>query len=137
MPLKKHKFIIESESGTIGIGINASLKDYKLCFLINKELNISLSKNGVARIMRLEGLTNIPCFFYCDEHHGTGIYLLKNKQDDFIILPKYKIADYLLLIKNENEQDYLEEIRVTCQRISNIQSTFALPTELLNFIEID
>jgi hypothetical protein len=137
MPLKKHKITIESDSETLGIGISTPLKDYRLCFLLNREKGIDLKKNGVVRMLGKDGIKEISCYIYFDIENDTAIYLAKNRQEEFTILPEYKIADYLLLVKNSGNTEFLDEIKAACQRISNIQSTFALPTELLNHIEID
>jgi len=94
------------------IAVTTSLKDYRVCYLINKALNFNFIK-----IQDLEVDINndlIPVLFsiyhYSWETTETDFYFIANKGSDGYLVPEMRKADYFLLIKNyidENDLDIL------------------------------
>ncbi len=104
------------------LAITAPLKDYRLCFKINKQLNFDL-----CRIDELELFFNSevePVFFsryvYLQEHTDIEFNLIANKGTEGFLIPEMKKVDYFLLIRNYIEEEELKGIISGLNKISEI-----------------
>ncbi|MEO8794925.1 MAG: IPExxxVDY family protein [Daejeonella sp.] len=104
------------------LAITAPLKDYRLCFKINNQLNFDL-----CRIDELEMFFNSedePVFFsrylYLQEHTDIEFNLLANKGTDGFLIPEMKKVDYFLLIRNYIDEEELKGIISGLNKISEI-----------------
>jgi hypothetical protein len=137
MAAKKLTIRVDEGREAEGLGISTTLKDYRLCFELNRELNIALSKEGVLRVDTQAGLLEVICYFYRDVDRGADLYVMANRQEGWNVLPDMKAADFIALVSGADRQLLFDEIKAACQRITNIQSTFAIPQDKLKSIEID
>jgi len=93
------------------IAITSSLKDYMLCFKINKRLNVNF--------FRIEELSlhikgSQPVYFSRYLHQitdaDTEFYLLANKGNEGYLIPEMKKVDYFILIKNFIDKEDLNHL---------------------------
>lgn len=95
------------------IAVTSSLKDYMLCFKINRQLSTDF--------IRIEELS-IPLaksdhVFFSRYHYQlpeseTNLFVLANKGTEGYLIPEMKNVDYFILIKNfmdENDVEYFIE----------------------------
>ncbi len=111
------------------IAITTSLKDYRICYLINKYLNFNFHKipdlsvdinPGVAPVM-------FSIYRYTTEPDQTDFYFVANKGSDGYLVPEMKKADYFIMIKN-----YIDETD-----FDNVISALNKIPEIVTAIKID
>ncbi|MFM6954383.1 MAG: IPExxxVDY family protein [Sphingobacteriaceae bacterium] len=101
---------LELDFDFIVLAITTSLKDYRLCFQLNKfalanfvrieELGLSSSgSHSVALFNR---------YAYLPENTETEFYLLSNKGSEGLLIPEMNRVDYFLIIKNFIDEEDLE-----------------------------
>jgi hypothetical protein len=104
------------------IAITTSLKDYRICCLINKYLNFNFSKSGDLEVDILQGAE--PVFFSLYQYHWeaseTDFYFIANKGSDGYLVPEMRKADYFLMIKNYIDDDDLDKLVSTLNKIPEI-----------------
>jgi hypothetical protein len=136
--VKKLKLDDPSTTEFRGIGIVSSEKDYRLCFFFNKELGLDLDKSG--NIFRYDPASNksvpVPCYIHSEPENKGKLYFIRNRQDDFFLIPQMKQADYLFL-EPTWQPDKLIEIKKAILNISYIQSCFVIPVQNLKHIDAE
>ncbi len=101
---------LELDFDFIVLAITTSLKDYRLCFNLNKfapanfmrvdELALPLSDNHTVALFNR--------YTYLPENCETEFYLLSNKSSDGLLIPEMNRVDYFLVIKNFIDKEDLE-----------------------------
>ena len=120
------------------IAVHSSLDDYKLAYMLNKELGIQLSKNlAYVEIAIPEGKSAFSNYIFDDEKNDVVWTLIENKttiinsnkqttslfeQVDITVflLPEFKKADYLIKIENIDYGCDSESIVDKIQEIKNV-----------------
>ncbi|MDB5121507.1 MAG: hypothetical protein JWN56_2725 [Sphingobacteriales bacterium] len=104
------------------VAITTPLKDYKLCYQINKRLSVNF-----CRIAELELIFNgdeKPLIFsrysYEDSQTETVFYVLANKGADGLLIPEMRNVDFFLLIKNYIDKDDLQYLITGINKISEV-----------------
>ena len=128
------------------IAIHSSLEDYKLAYLLNKELGLQLQKNdNYIEISISEGKSAFENFAFDDEKNDVIWTLIENKttiinsnkqtsslfeQVDITVflLPEYKKADYLIKIENIDYGFDAEEIIDKILKIKNVTAAYTVDT---------
>ena len=104
------------------IAITTSLKDYRICYLINKYLNFNFSKSDDLEVDILQGSGQV--FFSLYQYHWeaseTDFYFIANKGSDGYLVPEMRKADYFLMIKNYIDDDDLDKLITALNRIPEI-----------------
>ena len=101
---------LELDFDFIVLAITTSLKDYRLCFHLNKfspanfilvdELALPLSDNHTVALFNR--------YTYLPENCETEFYLLSNKSSEGLLIPEMNRVDYFLVIKNFIDKEDLE-----------------------------
>ncbi|MFZ5553705.1 MAG: IPExxxVDY family protein [Bacteroidota bacterium] len=99
------------------VGISSHARDYRLCWALNQKLGLQLAK-------KKEDLDNKPkkqsefsihsLYEYYHEEDHVEYQLLENRSGNSLIIPEYKQADYLLLLRNNhavNTEQMIASIR--------------------------
>jgi hypothetical protein len=107
--MKKSKLLVETNFDFDLLGLIAPLKDYKLAWLINRSLGISLKKAKDYHMEFLNQPDLIISQFMLEKEHGF-IQLLKNKSypvggHSRYLIPELKGMDYFLI-----SQDFTNEV---------------------------
>ena len=86
------------------IGIMGAVKDYRLCWKLNREFNIEFrsSTNLEIKIHRNKRLYYFSLFEYQVPVSALSHYLYNNQYDGEYLIPALKHFDYFWLIKNES-----------------------------------
>lgn len=109
------------------IAITSQLKDYMLCFKLNKQLNINFHKIDELTIENNSGGLFFSRYHYQIPETETDFYLLANKGGQGYLIPEMKTADYFIIIRNYISQDEAEQL---IDGINKLQ-------EVLAAIEVD
>ncbi|CAN5189115.1 hypothetical protein BH09BAC6_BH09BAC6_22830 [soil metagenome] len=104
------------------IAVTTSLKDYRICYLINKFLNFNFTKISD---LPLDILPNAEQVLFSRYHHfwettETDFYFIANKGSEGYLIPEMKKADYFLLIRNYIDENDLEGIISALNKISEV-----------------
>ena len=97
------------------LGISCAHKDYRLCYALNKVLDIEFIK-AKNHELKLAKQTSVFMFgkYVATNEYGRKIFLINNKQDDNILLPDVKMLDYILMFEPKYDGDMgklLQEIK--------------------------
>lgn len=126
--MKKNTLKTSSDFQGVVLGISAFVKDYRLCYFINKKLNIHLQKPESSS----DGLeNNNQPFTYIDDKDewGFNFYLLENKKESGFWYPKYKNVNFILILPGSNAKTILDWLKEVLQSISIIQAVFQIEGE--------
>jgi len=137
--LKKHKLQIEEELDFSALAIVSAAKDYKLCFQINNTLNINLDKSTVIKIWDPKNKLSISftSYIYADKENDIVYYIVSNKEEGKIMLPKLKQVDYLCFLSGYNSSNKIVECAELLSKIASVQKVFTIESELLQNIIIE
>ncbi|HEY4322543.1 MAG TPA: IPExxxVDY family protein [Mucilaginibacter sp.] len=104
------------------IAVTTSLKDYRICYLINKFLNFNFVKISDLEvdIYRDSGTIFFSLYHYNWEASETDFYFIANKGSDGYLVPEMKKADFFLLIKNYIDENDLDNLISTLNKIPEI-----------------
>ena len=126
------------------IAVHSSLDDYKLAYMLNKELGIQLSKNlAYVEIAIPEGKSAFSNYIFDDEKNDVVWTLIENnttiinsnkqttslfEQVDITVflLPEFKKADYLIKIENIDYGFDSESIVDKIQEIKNVTTAYTI-----------
>lgn len=122
LTLNKTTLKFELDLDFVLVAITAQLKDYVLCYKINKQLDINFCK-----INELELLFNadeeffyFSRYFYQMPETETDFYLLANKGTEGFLVPEMKKVDFFLLIRNYIDEEDLKEILSGLNKIPEV-----------------
>ena len=104
------------------IAITSQLKDYRLCFLINKFLNMGFERTSPD--YQITYSDTLPQYF-SQYHYKNGMdtdcYILANKGSIGLLIPEMKETDYFLLLRNHLDEEELDFILSGLKTINEIQ----------------
>jgi hypothetical protein len=105
------------------IALTVPLKDYRLCFKINKQLNIQFYRIDEL-CLPISGY-NLPSYFsryhYQNSQTETDFYLLANKGTEGFLIPEMKTVDFFIIIKNFIDEEDLDSFISGLNKIPEVQ----------------
>ena len=104
------------------IAVTTSLKDYRICYLINRYLNFNFTKNNdlSVEINPNQDAVFFSMYTYSWEASDTDFYFIANKGSDGYLIPEMRKTDYFLMIRNYIDDEDLENILSNLNRIAEI-----------------
>ena len=94
------------------IGISASTKDYRMCWSLNKALNLALKRqDSIDVYSKNKDIFPHSLFVYTHEQVKTKYRLIENKRGSSKFLSEVAQADYLLVIDESDGVDIKELIK--------------------------
>nr|WP_255486924.1 IPExxxVDY family protein [Mucilaginibacter sp. SP1R1] len=104
------------------IAVTTSLKDYRVCYLINKFLNFNFIKSNDLSVDIYQGSEPVlfSLYHYQWETTETDFYFIGNKGSEGYLVPEIKSADYFLMIRNYIDDDDLDNLISTINKIPEI-----------------
>lgn len=127
------KFLrVELDFDFILISITSQLKDYRLCYHINKMLSFNFIKMEDLEIV-YSGLS--PRYHSRYLHQMTELspqfYLISNKGTEGYLIPELKETDYFIVIKEFIDDEDLEYFMNGLKKINDIQVAIELDPKKL------
>jgi len=136
--VKKLKLDDQNSADFHGLGIVSPEKDYRLCYLLNTELGFDFDKS--VNIACYDPAKNkrspVHCYIHTDNETGQVLYLVKNRQEDFFLVPEMKKADFIFL-EPANQPGSLDKIKKNISNLFYIQSCFNIPVQNLKHIDAE
>ena len=104
------------------IAVTTSLKDYRICFLINKYLNFNFVKTADLAVDINQSPELVYFSKYADhwEASATDFYFIANKGSDGYLVPEMNKTDYFLMIKNYIDEEDLDRLISGLNKIPEI-----------------
>jgi hypothetical protein len=104
------------------IAVTTSLKDYRICYLINKYLNYNFVKTDDLKVEMAQntGLVLFSKYIYQWEATETDFYFIANKGSDGYLIPEMRKTDYFLMIKNYIDEEDVENLISALNKIPEI-----------------
>ena len=104
------------------IAVTTPLKDYRICYLINKYLNFNLAKVDDLKVEIHPDTEAVLFSMYTHnwEESDTDFYFIANKGSDGYLIPEMRKADYFLMIKNYIDENDLDSLVSSLNRIPEI-----------------
>jgi hypothetical protein len=134
---KKHQLIFEYDTDIEVFGISSAYIDYRLAWELNSKLSIKLEKQNEKLVIEDKKTKQAYSFFlyyFFDEENLTKYYLIRNKQDNRLLVNEKQFVDYFLCIQDNNsftEEKLLSEMR----NMNGIVAVFPLESDEFEFIE--
>ncbi|GGH17419.1 IPExxxVDY family protein [Mucilaginibacter phyllosphaerae] len=122
MVLNKKILKFEIDLDFILIAVTTSLKDYRICYHINKCLNFNFTR--VDDLKLDTSVKGSPLLFslyhYSWESTETDFYFIGNKGNDGYLVPEMREADYFIMIKNYIDDEDLDSLIYSLNKIPEI-----------------
>lgn len=108
------------------IGICSQQKDYRLCWLLNKQLEVELRRMRDFHYtpQHQKAAVDFPVYRYKNERQLIDFMLVSNKAGGQILFPEPKTLDYLFLLRNSSDQFDIAELLAKMRKTPYIQAAF-------------
>ncbi|MFT6215045.1 MAG: hypothetical protein ACJAS3_001442 [Roseivirga sp.] len=137
--MAKNKLDISYEIDFDLIAINASIKEYKLAWMLNKSLDWDFAKmENIQLDFTKNKVLSISNYFYETEYQK--FRLLKNRTDEgnddgaqfnAYLIPELKNFDYFLMLENESHGFDLKSFILNIKQIPSVQFAIIVDTATL------
>ena len=109
------------------IGISCHSKDYRLCWELNKALNIGLERAADYQLEK----SSFSFYEYIDEDNYLEHYFIANKGNSGFLIPEQKAVDYFLMSKGNVSDSLTDEFICKINTISVVLTSFKIdPNQL-------
>ena len=125
----KTRFTLKCDEGLdfSVLAINSHIKAYKLCWNMNKSLQLDFEKKKDHNIK--EELRFARYMYVCDD--DVEYTLLANHSKKGCLIPSQKSVNFFLLIKNDNWQQEKTEFISRLREVKDILLVFEINTNLI------
>lgn len=122
MILNRKNLKFEIDFDFILIAITTSLKDYRICYLVNKCLNFNFVRGDDLELDIGPGKSEVlfSMFNYSWETTETDFIFIANKGSEGYLVPEMREADYFMIIKNYIDESDLENIISALNKITEV-----------------
>jgi hypothetical protein len=131
---KKQTFTLDfvPDYDFIVIGIYCAYRDYRVCFELNRVLNLGLVRKDDLQIhLEKKGSSGEFSWFFQLNDDEEEYYLVSNKGTHGYFIPELKPTDYFLVIKNPSRYTQPEDLERRIRFVAIISSTVEIdPHEL-------
>ena len=106
------------------IGIFSSLKDYRLCWIINNKLSTKFQRTADVELTphKSKNKELFSLFEYKNTNLKVNYYLLKNRGSRQFLLPEHSNIDYLMLLKANEIRIDIDELITKLRNIPQIST---------------
>ena len=113
------------------IGISSHVKDYRICWEINRNLNFDLVREESLKLKTKEGDQNYAFFVYEDEENLIEYYLISNRSEFGRLIPEEPKSDYFLLTKGHITEAESQEICKSISQLKPVLTSYLIEVEAL------
>jgi hypothetical protein len=127
----RYSLNVEPELEMEIVGICTHLRDYKLCWQINRHLGLELGRvDGDMQSDSGKDKSAHHWYRFTNETTHTEYHLVRNKGTAALLIPEHRQVDYLLIMRenlNINVSDLIRQLR----NIENVLTAFRINTDEL------
>jgi hypothetical protein len=104
------------------IAVTTSLKDYRICYLINKCVDFNFLKTDdlAVEINPNQEPVYFSMYVYHWEASATDFFFIANKGSEGYLIPEMSKTDYFFMIRNYIDEEDLENLLTLLNRIPEI-----------------
>ncbi len=126
--VKKRKLVLEYSPDFQAFGLFASLKGYRLCWLLNKDMGLDMKRmpDFLNTPNKATQPIAFPVFFYKNPALLIQYFLLVNKTSQGVLFDQPKNMDFLFLVRNPVDHDHANEVVKYVKQIPNVQAVFPI-----------
>ena len=120
------------------LSLVSHLKDYSLCFHVNKSLNTDFEKyeDFILEASDNEDVFGFSWYYFHDESINTSFYLIGNKSNGHRLLPSQKQIDFFLLVKEAIDEESIKEIAIKLRKTTGINAVIKTDISKIKNINI-
>ncbi len=111
------------------LGISCHLRDYRISYLLNENLRFRLIR--LADLPYLPPATPDPVLFplfrWRDEELQNTFYLIPNRSEETLMVPRMRQADFLMLVGGPLKKKRQDELLAGLRAIPNVLTAFTIP----------
>jgi shikimate kinase len=124
--LSKNILVCEPEFDFEVISLVSSVKDYRLCWLLNTQLNMDFTRvdDLIIQQTKRKGRNFFTTYGYYDEINKMNYFLITNKFEGNLLLPELKTVDYILKLEGFLATEKKEELLDELKHISYLEAVF-------------
>lgn len=111
------------------LAIVSTHRDFKLCWLLNKELYLNLIRHD--DLTMPDRQPQFSRFSYRDSLDKIIYHLISNKSGSDVLVPELRAHDYFLLIKGYCSNERFEEIHGGLRVMAGVQAAFPIEPKSL------
>lgn len=111
------------------IGISSYLKSYRLLYFLEKNMNLEFKEIENSKSEKIENNNNLD-IFSC-ENESANLFLVKNFNGFKYFIPKFKQADYLLMVYYFEHGNFLSSLKQKLSSEKAITTVFEIDLKLL------
>lgn len=112
------------------LGISCHAKDYRLCWEVNKALNIDLEKQEYIISEKQSKMAFSNAAFFDEENHIDYV-LISNKNEGGVLIPEYPQLDYFIKIQGPQHEFITDDCRSALLNIDFVLAVVELnPNQL-------
>jgi len=105
--MAKLKLDMDPDPEITVLGISSHVNDYRLCWAVNKALDLSLTRRRKNIEEEIDGvLASYLAYDHVDPETQARYTLINNHSGDGILLREQRQADYFLVVDNELAEQY-------------------------------
>lgn len=124
--MSKFSLEIEEDFEFFMLGICSHVKDYRLCWEINKEFDIQLQKESDLEVISNGEMKSYSFNTYENTSNPNDFYLIGNKSELGYLIPEEKKCDYFLIVKGPIEEDQEVDIIKRLNASKNILTCYPI-----------
>lgn len=113
------------------IGISCHLKDYRLCFEMNKHLEIDLQRDNDLLISKRSDSASFSLSLFIDDENHREYYLIANKGTKGLLIPEQKAADFFLILKGVFSDEDMDETMNRLKEMEVVLAVYAIQVDSL------
>jgi len=113
------------------IGISCHSKDYRLCWEINKNLNLDLVRKDNLDIKTKLGNGTYSLYEYNDQENHLDYFLISNKGNKGFLIPEHKSIDFLFMLRGYTDEEHTKSTLTKINQLSLVLTSFQInPNQL-------
>jgi len=109
------------------LGLVSQLKDYRLAFFVNNQMDFEFRKYGNLEFDDGSGnKKSASWYYYYNEQLSAKMYLIANSTNEGKLIPSKKEIDYFLLFKEFQSTEYADSVLPKLRSVNNVLAVFKL-----------
>jgi hypothetical protein len=130
--LAKKVLRIEYDFNFTLVGISSPVKEYRLCWFLNKELNIEFTRQEDLEIYIDKDNSGFFSFYqYSLENLETEYFYMNNRGTSGFLIPENKETDYFFMVNQRLSKSWEKELITQLNKIEVIQAAYLINPESL------
>ncbi|CAN5470821.1 hypothetical protein BH10BAC1_BH10BAC1_03480 [soil metagenome] len=129
----KYTLEIEYDYDFVLIGISSHEKDYRICWAINNQLGLNLTKTDALEIKdkKQEELSHFSLFSFELPDEFMEYFIIANRSEKGLLIPEQKQVDYFFIIRGEIENEKVMEMIKLIKESNLVQTAFRVDVNAL------